>query len=122
MLRLRREQARVLHRAYLEGFLRRAVATVSRHWPQLRIELDEGELRARVRRGIRRAEARGLVTEGQILRWINVECALGEDFSDDPSRREIRALLDANPDPQVLVDRLSDLTLVELQRRGDPYF
>jgi hypothetical protein len=116
MLTIRRHQLTAFRRRLLDAFVEDALAAVARHWPQVYRATEEGALRTRIRRNVRRALDVGLTTEGELLRYLNVALALGDDFLEQvPAAGTV--LTDLRTPPEKLEEWVR-LATRELRRRG----
>jgi hypothetical protein len=115
-LRIRGEQLKVFEEERIDAFVARAMGEVVQHWPLLLETLGEAALRERLRQGTRRAMDLGLETEGQLLRYLNVGFALGDDFTD--TLPEARAILEGPLSPAEKLEGWVQLAARELRRRN----
>ncbi|MFO1052673.1 MAG: hypothetical protein U1F36_10710 [Planctomycetota bacterium] len=80
MLKIRPEQYEVLAKAQLERFLADAERHVRQYWPAVAAELGDAGVRAMVEQASRRCDELGIDDEFDVLRYLNLTCALGPDF------------------------------------------
>ena len=82
MLKIRAEQLQILQEEQARRFEREAVAHVRSSWPEQVAAQGEDGVHAMVARAVERAGAHGFDEEFDILRYLNLVCALGEDFDE----------------------------------------
>ena len=92
MFRLRKEHSDALRRQALADFEARAVRHLREHLPGPTATYSDEELLRRVRRAVPRARQHGLLTQRQVVRFLDVTFLLAEGFDQDP-RYEWAAVL-----------------------------
>ena len=76
-----------------DHFEQRAVLHLRQQFGAETFALTDGELRERVRTGRERARGWGLLTEVQIMDFVDTGFLIGEDFDSDPGESWTRDLL-----------------------------
>ncbi|MCP3143248.1 hypothetical protein [Pyxidicoccus xibeiensis] len=81
MLTIRHEQLALLQQPLLERFVEDAATRLRRCWPRSTARLGDDVLKARIRRSIQTARGHGFEDQRNVLRYLNLSFALGEDFT-----------------------------------------
>lgn len=84
MLRIRREHKDAFHADAVAELAERLAEHLRRFFPELCAPLDAGALDARIRDGMRRAEARGMINERDLAMFVDVALTRGEGFESEP--------------------------------------
>lgn len=110
MLRLRPEQLEALQAAADAQLSARLRDAVVRHWPDVHARLGDAGVATLVDDALAACRCRGITEEGHFGRYLNVACALGERFEDDPRYPWARRVFD-DPllGPDARIARLSAL-------------
>jgi hypothetical protein len=108
---IRNAQAQVLAAAPRRAFEQRAADHLARFFPHLPEGAVGRLLLARARRGIQEASLYGIESERDLLRWLNVAAALGEDFAQNPKYPWAARILASPLSPSSRVERLSQTAL-----------
>jgi len=111
MLTIRNAQMQVLAKPAHRIFEQRAADHLARSFPHLPESGDQRQLRARVRRGMEEASLYGIESERDLLRWLNVGAALGEDFAANPRYPWAARILSSPLSPSSMAERLSQTAL-----------
>jgi len=101
VLKIRPEQAEAFGRDAMTDFESRAVAHLRRKLPDLTEGLSDEQLRVRVKSCVPRAARYDLVTERQIICFVDTSYLLGEQFDTDPRHADVAEVLnrkDTDPD------------------------
>lgn len=85
MLEIRREQVWGFCGPKIDAFLVRARQHVEQYFPEQVAALAEEELRGVILHGLRQADAYGLSSERDLLRYQTLMFVFGRDFDRDPS-------------------------------------
>lgn len=80
MITIRPDQFKALQQAALEVFVRRKTDHLVHTFPVDCENIEEADLRARVRGGIRRAREYGITSQYDVSRFVDLELQLGEGF------------------------------------------
>lgn len=91
MLQLRPEQVAALSAKIDEALVTMVIGEVETHWAVVARSTPPDALRERVRELIAKCRQHGFRTESQVLRYVNVAMALGDDFESLPAMAEIAA-------------------------------
>jgi hypothetical protein len=83
-LTIRPEQMQTLGQAQTEVFVEEAAAIFRKTWPARSAALGDDGLRDRVRRAVRKCFTYGIEDSRDVLRYVNLMFALGEDFATSP--------------------------------------
>lgn len=118
-MRLRKEQIKAFERYMREGFERRVVAHLHKHFPKDCAGLGQDGVRQTVRYGIERAASYGIEAEGDVSRYIDLMFEFGRDFDADPELPWASEILadESIEYPDERMDRLCERALGE-QRQG----
>jgi len=111
MMTVRNAQMKVLAVAARQVFERRASDHLASFFPDLPECADRRQLLARVRRGVEEARLYGIESERDLLRWLNVAAALGEDFAENPRYPWAARVLSSPLSPSSKMERLSKTAL-----------
>jgi hypothetical protein len=124
MLRLRKEHLVAFEALAADLFISRVIAHAKTVWPVECQELGESALLELVRNGIQRAEAVGLSTELEVVRYVHLSFLLAKDFETNPLAAWTRPILaDRTRSPREKLDRLyqqMDLELARIEKRQTP--
>ena len=115
VLTIRNEQLKALGRNRRSSFIERAADHLERFFPHLPESGDRKLLADRVRRGIEEAASYGLTSERDLIRWLNVGAALGEDFAGDPKYPWARRILESPLLASDKAERLSQTAIEVIQ-------
>ena len=117
MLVIRTEQLEAFRRIILDRFEDTVFEKLKKYWPKIVASKGEEAIRQFIRKGRRRAERYGIVTEYDVTRYINVMFALGHGFDRDDQYPWARELLEyPNVNPTVRMDWLCERTKKELPK------
>lgn len=118
MLAIRRDQMGAFESAAVRAFEDRMVEHFTQHLPRHCEAVGEPQVRAVVRLGVRRAEAHGLVSEGEVCFYIGLMLALGSFFDTDPQVPWAGERLDDElaPSPSARADQTHDEAVAFLER------
>lgn len=124
MLRLRTEHLAAFEALAVNRFISRVIAHAKTVWPAECQELGEPALLELVRNGIQRAEAIGLSTEFDVVRYVHLSFLLAKDFETNPLASWTRPILaDRTRSPHDKLDRLyqqMDQELMLIEKRKTP--
>jgi hypothetical protein len=84
MLKIRPEQMQAFQEAASHQFEEDIIGYLLEYWSRKCEQLGPVRLRESIRHGLRRAQAYGLTSQQDILRYINLMFLLGHDFDRDP--------------------------------------
>jgi hypothetical protein len=115
LLKIRDSQMRALCHDGEDRFIERAAHHLARFFPHLFESFNRELLIARVRRGVEQAAIYGIASERDLLRWLNVAAALGEDFAKNPKYQWARRILESPLLPSDKAERLSRTALDVIQ-------
>jgi hypothetical protein len=124
MLILRKEHLTAFEAHVVNLFAARALAHVKAVWPAECGELGEPAVVDLVQSGIKRAAALGLVSEYDVVRFIDLSFILAKDFETHPLAGWTRAILsDRKLAPVARLDRLyqrmeEEFALIEKRKGG----
>jgi hypothetical protein len=80
VLTIRREQLLAFSDGRRQRFVSVALQTIANHWPGMLDTRGENSVRRMIASQIEMAARHGFTTEAQVLRYLNVVVALGNDF------------------------------------------
>lgn len=116
MLKIRQQQWNLLSQLARAQFEESTLQHLRTYWPARCDELQEAGVRASIQEGVLRAKQYGLVTEFDILRYINHMYALGFDFDRNNAYPWVLEILTSEiENPSERMDRLSERTQQELR-------
>jgi hypothetical protein len=84
VLQLREDHMQAFESVALDNFEERAVRHLRTRLPQDAARYSDDELRARVRRSVKRSKSYGLTSEQQIMGFVDTGLLIGENFDTDP--------------------------------------
>jgi hypothetical protein len=84
MLKIRKEQSEAFQKEAADDFEARAIKHIRRDLAKPASALTDDDIRRRVRECIPRAKEYGLITEKQIICFVDVSILLGDRFDTDP--------------------------------------
>ena len=88
MLTIRREQLRAFEEAAADAYVGRVLPALKATFPD-ECAVHGARLRALLREGVDRAEARGISTEENVYCWLQIAVTLGVAFDDEPWARVV---------------------------------
>jgi len=115
VLRIRNAHLEALGRSRKDFFAKRAADHLARYFPHLPELVDRSLLLARVQRSIQKAAGYGFSSQRDLIRWLNVDAALGEDFAGDLRYPWARRILESPLRPSDKANRLSRTALAVIQ-------
>jgi len=121
MFKLRKEHLDAFEAQIVSLFAARVVAHVKVVWPAECAELGDAVVAEMVRNAIRRAAALGLVSEFDVVRFVDLEFILAANFDTNPFARWTGSILsDRTLAPGAKMDRLyqrMDLEFALIEKR-----
>jgi len=124
MFKLRKEHLEAFEAQVVKLFTARVVAHVKAVWPAECAELGEPAVLDTVSGGIQRAAALGLVSEHDVVRFVDLSFILAKDFATNPLAGWVRPILaDRALAPAAKLDRLyqrmeEEFALIEKRKGG----
>ena|SRR5579862_1688871 len=122
MFKLRKEHLDAFETQAINLFANRVVAHVKSVWAEECEELGDPTVRSLVQTSIQRAAALGLVTEYDVVRFVDLSFILAGDFETNPLSIWTRPFIaDRTLTPTAKLDRLyermeNEFTLIEKRR------
>ncbi len=80
MLIIRKEQIEIMSTYQVKRFIKDCIEFKKQFWPETDIDLSEKELNEKIRKIVSTADGYGIKEEELVLRFLNLEYALGPDF------------------------------------------
>ena len=124
MLRLRKEHLAAFEAHVVNLFISRVTAHVKAVWPAECEELGDPAIAELVSGAIQRGAALGLLTEHDLVRYVDLSFILAKDFESNPLALWARAILaDKMLVPRSKLDRLyqrmeDEFALIEKRKGG----
>jgi len=118
MFQVRDDHMKAFGQTAEDNFVDRAVQHLRRRLPRETANHNDDELRARVRGGMKRAQTYGLITERQILCFVDTGVLLHEGFDTDPAYPWAGQILGAR-EASAEVRATSILDVAEVIARGN---
>jgi hypothetical protein len=122
MLKLRKEHLEAFEAQAVSLFAARVLAHVKTVWPEQYAELGDAVIRSTIQTGIQRAGMLGLVSEYEIVRFVDLSFILAADFETNPLSIWTRPFIaDKTLSPPAKLDRIyqrmeDEFTLIEKRR------
>ncbi len=122
MFKLRKEHLDAFEAQVVARFITRVVAHAKAVWPAECDELGEAGVVDTVRKAVKRAAALGLSSEYDIVRYVDLDFILAQDFAMNPHARWSATILsDRTLAPVAKLDRLyqrleTECLLIEKRR------
>jgi hypothetical protein len=96
MFQLRTEHEDAFQAVAEDNFLERAAAHLRENFPDQTAALSQSEIRTRVRDGRTRARGYGFETERDVIRFIDAQFLLGDEFDRNPRHQWAKEYLDVD--------------------------
>ena len=126
MFKLRKEHLEAFEAQVVGLFAKRVVAHIKTVWAAEYAELGEAAVVESARAGIQRAAALGLLSEHDVVRFVDLGFILVKDFETNPLCGWTRTILaDRALAPHAKLERLyqrmeEEFTLIEKRKGGKP--
>jgi len=112
MLQIRPEQYEVLNKYARENFVKRVYQYFLDDWKKECRDMNQGELKAMIRKGMEAAESYGIEIEADVVKYLEICLQLGEEFSTSPDFPWAQnILLNQETDGTIKIEQLRNYTI-----------